>query len=47
MNLDVLEKQFKDCLPNLDVILSERHNHNGVNEESVIYYARKVDTVVG
>ncbi len=43
----VLEKQFKDCLPNLDIILSERHNHNGVNEESVIYYAREIDTVVG
>ena len=44
----VLEKQFKDCLPNLDVILSERHNHNGINEESVIYYAEEqIDTVVG
>lgn len=37
----VLEKTFTDILPNLNIIVSERHNHNGVNEESVIYYAEQ------
>jgi hypothetical protein len=37
----VLEKKFTNILPNLNIIVSERHNHNGVNEESVIYYAEQ------
>ena len=37
----VLEKKFTNILPNLNIIISERHNHNGVNEESVIYYAEQ------
>ena len=37
----VLEKKFTNVLPNLNIIVSERHNHNGVNEESVIYYAEQ------
>jgi hypothetical protein len=44
----VLEKQFNNLLPNVNIILSERHNHNGINEESVIYYAKQqIDTVLG
>ena len=44
----VLENNLKIVYPNLDVILSERHNHNGINEESVIYYAEEqIDTVLG
>lgn len=47
----VLEKQFLNVLPNLNIIISERHNHNGVNEESIIYYAnegsRETNPVVG
>jgi len=34
----VMDKQFVDVLPNLNLLVSERHNHNGVNEESVIYF---------
>jgi len=40
----VLEKQFTDVLPNLNIIVSERHNHNGINEESIIYYANQRNT---
>lgn len=45
----VLEKKFTNILPNLNIIVSERHNHNGVNEESVIYYAEQqheIDTIL-
>ena len=34
----VMDKQFVNVLPNLNLLVSERHNHNGVNEESVIYF---------
>ena len=34
----VLEKNFPSILPNLDLIISQRHNHNGLNEESIFYY---------
>lgn len=34
----VLEKNFPDALPNMDLIISQRHNHNGLNEESILYY---------
>ncbi len=34
----VLEKSFPELLPNLNVIVSQRHNHNGLNEESIKYY---------
>ena len=44
----VVEKHFNNLLPNVNIILSERHNHNGINEESVIYYAKQqIDTVLG
>ena len=42
----VLEKQFLNVLPNLNIIISERHNHNGVNEESIIYYANQGNTEI-
>ena len=34
----VIEKQIKSPLPNLDIIISQRFNHNGVNEESIVAY---------
>ena len=34
----VIEKQIKHPLPNLDIIISQRFNHNGVNEESIVSY---------
>ena len=34
----VIEKQIKQPLPNLDIIISQRFNHNGINEDSVIAY---------
>ena len=34
----VLEKSFPELLPKLNVIVSQRHNHNGLNEESIKYY---------
>jgi hypothetical protein len=34
----VLEKNFPSVLPNLDLIISQRHNHNGLNEESIVYF---------
>jgi hypothetical protein len=39
----VLEKNFPSILPNLDLIISQRHNHNGLNEES-IYYFEDIET---
>lgn len=44
----VIEKEFQNVLPNLNIVLSERHNHNGVNEESINYYAtqRQINSVV-
>ena len=42
----VLEKQFLNVLLNLNIIISERHNHNGVNEESIIYYANQGNTEI-
>ena len=44
----VVEKEFQNVLPNLNIVLSERHNHNGVNEESINYYAtqRQIKSVV-
>ena len=41
----VLEKNFPSILPGLDLIISERHNHNGLNEES-IYYFEETDPVI-
>lgn len=35
----VLEKCFENALPNLDIIISERHNHNGLNQETLMYYS--------
>ena len=37
----VIEKQIKHPLPNLDIIISQRFNHNGVNEESIVSYEIK------
>lgn len=37
----VIEKQITSALPELDVIISQRFNHNGVNEESIISYEDK------
>ena len=34
----VIEKNIVDALPNLNFIISQRFNHNGLNEESVQYY---------
>ena len=34
----VLEKNFPKCFINMDLIISPRHNHNGLNEESILYY---------
>ena len=34
----VIEKQIRHPLPNLDIIISQRFNHNGVNEESIVSY---------
>ena len=34
----VLEKNFPNALPNMNLIISQRHNHNGLNEESIFYY---------
>ena len=34
----VIEKQIKRPLPNLDIIISQRVNHNGVNEDSILTY---------
>lgn len=47
----VIEKNIVDALPNLNFIISQRYNHNGLNEESVKYYtpgdhdANTTDTV--
>ena len=35
----VLEKNFPEALPNLELIISQRHNHNGLNEDSIFYYS--------
>jgi hypothetical protein len=35
----VIEKCFENALPNLNIILSKQHNHNGVNEETLLYYS--------
>jgi len=35
----VIEKCFENALPNLDIILSKQYNHNGVNEETLMYYS--------
>ena len=37
----VIEKLIKEPLPNLDIVISQRFNHNGVNEESMINYEYK------
>ena len=34
----VLEKNFPEALPNLELIISQRHNHNGLNEDYIFYY---------
>jgi hypothetical protein len=34
----VLEKIYPNALPNIDIIISERYNHNGLNEESIKYF---------
>lgn len=34
----VLEKNFTDILPNLDIVISQRFNHNGLSESSMLYY---------
>ena len=41
----VLEKSFPQLLPNVNVIVSQRHNHNGLNEESIKYYNEDIVTV--
>lgn len=35
----VVEKRFENVLPNLDLILSRQHNHNGINTETLMYYS--------
>ena len=40
----VLEKSFPQLLPNVNVIVSQRHNHNGLNEESIKYYNEDIVT---
>lgn len=40
----VMDKQFNEVLPNLNLIVSERHNHNGVNEESIIYFSNEKES---
>ncbi len=42
----VLEKYFPSVLPELDIIISQRHNHNGLNEESIFYFEEKQTELV-
>lgn len=36
----VIEKMFENALPNLNIVVQERHNHNGINEETLLYYSQ-------
>jgi len=36
----VIEKMFENALPNVNIIVQERHNHNGLNEETLLYYSQ-------
>lgn len=42
----VLEKYFPSVLPELDLIISQRHNHNGLNEDSIFYFEEKQTEMV-
>jgi hypothetical protein len=37
----VLEKMFENALPNLNIVVQQRNNHNGFNEETLLYYSEQ------
>ena len=39
----VLEKCISQALPNLNIIMSQRFNHNGVNEDAITYHKSKIE----
>ena len=37
----VLEKMFENALPNLNIVMQQRNNHNGFSEETLLYYSEQ------
>jgi hypothetical protein len=32
---------FENALPNLNIVVQQRNNHNGFNEETLLYYSEQ------